>query len=111
MAVLLAILLSLIIFTFLAANKLLPPKARVLLIILLFLALAWLHWSIAKTQLHTTGFAASNRVPNHAGQVLGFTFAAIGLIGALIAIKAIRISLILLILLIGALPFMYLSSW
>ena len=93
------------------AMKHAPLKVQIGLIIILSLILAWLHWSVARTQLATTGFAAGNRDPNYLTQYIGYALAALGILNTILALKSTPYAAILLGLLLVPLPILYLASW
>lgn len=106
-----SVLLVVIFIGAMLASKKLPIKLQVALIILFSFGLAWLHWSIAKTQLATTGFAARNRNPNNIAETIGYALAVVGVINIGITFINVRKSAFVLGLLFIVLPVMYFLSW
>jgi len=111
MTYLIALALIVVLVGTIMALKHAPIKVQLGLIIILSLILAWLHWSVARTQLATIGFAAGNRDPNYLAQSMGYALTALGLLNAVLALKSIPYSAILLGVLLVPLPILYLASW
>ena len=111
MGVLLAILSTLLFIGAAFAGSKLSIKVQFAIIIVASLGLAWLHWSVAKTQLTTTGFAARNRNPNQIAQDIGYALAIIGVLNCGLVFKNVRYSAILLCLVFALFPALYLLSW
>ncbi len=109
-----ALVATLLAIFFVGTNALgqeLPEKVQIILLILISLGLAWLHWSISMTQLSTSGFAARNRNPNYIAEYAGIFIALVCVVNVGITYKSTRVAATIL----GAsgilLPIMYFLSW